>query len=435
MNGLALILAISITGQAQWGSPASGQFGRQVQGGFLAKLIARSTINRGFDEGQITSTGIPNCRATATVEVRSFSGNTTGYGSGAVVASNQGRALILTAKHIYADMGDRALVIDCNGVSCEGIVVARSDLYDLAAIEAPLPAAVRSRLVSRGLDPDGAHQTAIAASAPSVVQMLGYGPGNHQIVGQDGDLVSGPGNLTGADGQITARSCYFYRMNPREGDSGGPAYSATGFAGVVSHQTAEGAHEGVVVGPEGVRDFLYRECQYKKRVRWLFPFWFSKDVQSGGQQMAANCPAPIDPGPVVINPPPPGGVGIPGPPGRDGAPGAQGPPGPPGASPDINAIVIAVVNALKADPSIAGKPGPVGPAGAQGLPGPSVPGPAGAQGPPGVPGKDGNPADISKMGITFVTPNPDGTTSSQFVPLGGSIGFKIPTPVPPVPGR
>ncbi len=384
------------------------------------------------------------------VRIRTFdTDGATGYGSGTILASNErGEELVLTARHVVRD-AKRAWVQYGN----QNYPVKRihqSSRADLAAVETDLPGTFADVPVSRQVTV-GSH-------------LWGYGQsgGLHQhamrfVAGQPGWNEYTPGG--------------------NEGDSGAGVWNASGqLTGVFVAKDTRNSNAVVVSSAELCQFVGNPNAASGDKRTWIFPFFWKRVTWGGGSGVSSNaCPPgyscqPITASPpVIVNPPivamppvdtsPPHagvtvvapGVGVhvgtpvptvppgteppnPGPAtagsnGKDGLNGKDGAPGKDAPPVDIKAIVAEIIAEIKADPSLVGKPGPPGSPGPVGAPGPA--------GKDGAPGKDATPVDLSRMGITFVTPNLDGTTSSQFVPLGGTIGLKIPqpnvTPVPPQP--
>ena len=81
----------------------------------------------------------PICRD-YTVEIISLAPSERGYGSGTVIATNQNRAYVLTAKHVFRGKGLRAQVTDWQGATQPGNLLALSGPYDLALVETAIPA-------------------------------------------------------------------------------------------------------------------------------------------------------------------------------------------------------------------------------------------------------------------------------------------------------
>jgi hypothetical protein len=400
---------------------------------------------------QIRQTSFDASKRLLSVELRNHHGQFISHGSGTIVSTNHNRAMVLTVRHAFDEGTNYIEIIDDRGTRRPGTLLAIGGRYDIAAVETDIPPDLGRAMQAAGQNLETFHKVRFSESAPPAVIMSGYGEGRHQLMAQEGRLIGGPHQITGGSGPDVCN--YSYAFSPREGDSGGGAWGG-GYVGPVTH-VAAGGGEGYVVGPEAVKDFVVRECQYRKRVRWLFPFWFSKDVEQGaGTSSSGTAIFPIQPaGGVSVTAPgvgvqvgePPSGAATVGPAGPQGP---AGPAGAPGVSPDPNAIAQAVIKAVLAEiqtnpayKGAQGTPGTPGPAGAQGIPG--------ATGATGATGAPGPAASTSGLGITFVTPNVDGTTSSQFIPIGpegaanSSIGLKIPTapskstatPKPPIPGN
>jgi hypothetical protein len=211
-----------------------------------------------IDDGPITPTALSDSRKWLSVDITTHHDNIVGHGSGTIIGTNQGIARILTAKHLFSRGEKTAEIRDYGGVMHTGNVVAISASSDLAVIETEMPSGVKDRLSSRGLDPAGRFQIRTDQTAPAQIQIAGYGQGVHKLIGQSGRRVSGPVQLKGRHG--TYDDCYVYAVNPREGDSGGGAFSATGFVGVVTHQSSDTPHRGIIAGPESVREFVETQC-------------------------------------------------------------------------------------------------------------------------------------------------------------------------------
>ena len=303
-------------------------------------------------------------------------------GTGTVLASNErGSELILTAKHVtQAENGQRSNrgEVAYRGKSYPITAWHRSTRADLAAVEADLPGTFADMPITTGPD--------------QTQTVWGYG--------QSGNLHQHSMRL------VKPREGWNeYTPGGNEGDSGAGVFTPDGALSGVFVAKAVQNSNAVVVSNYELQRFLNCQTSGSKRVV-IFPFFWKRVDWNGGAARGGSacgpngCPTPSQP--VVASPPdtpiaqqPSGGVTVqaPGVGVQVGATGAQGPPGPAGkdgASPDINAIVTAVVTALKNDPSMVGKQGPAGPAG-----------------PPGTPA----PASAASQPIPFMyrEKNPDGT--------------------------
>ncbi len=244
--------------------------------------------------------------------------------------------------------------------------------------------------------------------------------------GQTGQLHAHHGVRVGSaipDGDSTPD--HEYSFGAEHGDSGGGVIDQDGkFAGVL-WGTSGGTS--MVVSTAKVRRFL--QCD-ERRGFALTPIGiFCWRRQDSSSRVIVRPPI-VDVRPDPIEPLPPGGgvsvqvgpvgpQGPPGPAGKDGEAGLDGKPGPPGppgkdntadiaklieaqkANADQIAILIQEVNVIKARPAT--DLGPI------------------------LTRLTAIESTLGK-GITFVTPNLDGSNSTQTVLLGGTIGMKIPTP-------
>jgi hypothetical protein len=204
------------------------------------------------------TTELSESRKVLSVDVRTETGASRGYGSGTVIATQGDRAYILTARHLFRPIDSKREIVDYSGQHYPAKVLAVSETSDLALMETETPSAARARLQARGLDPAKSFALSFADKAPDRIQIAGYGEGRHQLAAQTGEKISGPHKLTTKN--RTLEDCYLYSVQPRDGDSGGGAFSAEGFAGVVTHRADDGTAEGVVIGPDGIRKFLETQC-------------------------------------------------------------------------------------------------------------------------------------------------------------------------------
>jgi hypothetical protein len=206
----------------------------------------------------VGQTDLSESRRVLSVDVRTESGQSRGYGSGTVIATRGDRALVLTARHLFRPTDTKREIVDYDGQHYPARVLGVSESCDLALTETTTPRAIRSRLVARGLDAARSHVITFAQHPADVVQIAGYGEGKHQLAAQTGRKLRGP--LTLQTRNRTLQDCYLYAVEPRDGDSGAGAFSAAGFAGVVTHRSDSNEREGVIVGPTGVKKFLEAQC-------------------------------------------------------------------------------------------------------------------------------------------------------------------------------
>jgi hypothetical protein len=216
---------------------------------FIAVLIVAAS------HGQ---TELSESRRVLSVDVRTENTASRGYGSGTIIATQGDRAFVLTARHLFRPTDTRREIVDYGGKHYAAKVVAVSETNDLALMESELPLAARARLQARGLDPARSFALTLAPKASDRIQIAGYGEGRHQLAAQTGDKISGPHTLTTRNRTLT--DCYLYRVQPRDGDSGGGAFSSDGFAGVVTHRPGDSDRVGVIAGPDGIRQFLEMQC-------------------------------------------------------------------------------------------------------------------------------------------------------------------------------
>jgi hypothetical protein len=158
-------------------------------------------------------------------------------GSGVLVAVSGSHGLVVTNWHVVRSVRDSVTVHWPDGNRGAGRVLKTDQLYDLAAVLVPRPAA---------------EPVTIAAQAPRVGDRLtiaGYGGRPYVYREESGALTE---YLTpGRGGAAELIEC---RATARKGDSGGPIFNADGqLAGVLF-----GANQGETVGPcsTRVRTFL-----------------------------------------------------------------------------------------------------------------------------------------------------------------------------------
>ena len=348
------------------------------------------------------------------VRIRTSEGSMTGYGSGTILASNEaGQELVLTAKHVTKDA--RRAWVQYRGQDYPVRKIHQSTRADLAAVEVDLPGKFADVPVSQS-------------------------PGRHSLLwgyGQSGGLHQHSMSFMGDH-----PGWQEYTPGGNEGDSGSGVWDEAGdLTGVFVAKDVSNRNAVVVSSYELCQFLGGRTAGSGSRRVVIFPFFWSRTTWNNGAG-SSTCPPgqtcqPLEPisQPITVNPvnpPSQGGVTVTAPGvgvqvGPVGTTGPAGPVGPPGASPDPNAIAQAVITAvlkeIQGNPAYKGTPGTPGPTG-----------PAGAVGATGPAGPAGTIPNLANLGITFTTPNVDGTTSSQFVPIGppggpgqpATIGFKLP---------
>ncbi len=392
-----LILALAMVGQPQWGAASSGQFGREVQR--ISYSPSQPTSAKEWSE-------------IACEVITDEPDGTHGMGSGTVLRSNEhGEELVLTAKHVVNHQ-KTPVSVRWKGQRYPARFIAASDIGDVAAIRVNLPGTVKA--------------LELATHAPERATVVGYGRSRrlHQhairYIGQvygDHDDVYGPGG--------------------NEGDSGAGVFTPSGqLCGVfVAYETR--THNSIAVSARTICQFLAPAEQVQAQARGtsgrtsmvVFPFFWFRKQWNGGAGDICQQPAPIRPvqpvqpmqPPEPIDPPFGEGAATAGPPGPQGPPGPAGPPGQPGApGKDNTADIAALVAAQKENADqiqiLIGEVTQL----------------------KNRPAVDLTPLqnDITAIkaqlakGITFVTPNLDGTSSQQTVLLGGTIGMKIPQSAP-----
>lgn len=290
------------------------------------------------------------------VRIASRRGDTTKWGSGALVDWRDGTALVLTCAHIL-QAGFEPSVIFGDRSQLPVQVLAADALHDCALLTVRVG---KCRVIP------------LADSPPQAgsVYWAGWGQG---VYGQTG------GPVLGIDGDWL-----YVRGEPRNGDSGGPIYSAQGQLVAILNKGSQTDNEPwESSGP------------HVAWIRGFIALHWDKTSSDG------VFTPPIDEAPLPL------------------------PAGKPRENPDLGQReLIAEVAALrKAVAALTLKAGPPGP-----------PGPDGPAGPPGCPGKDADPAAVAELRaavavlqnrvdqpITFRTRRPDGTIiESSEVHLGQS---------------
>ena len=361
-----------------------------------------------------------------------------GHGSGTILASNdRGQELVLTARHVTKDA--KWIQVQYRGKRYPVTRIHESHRADLAAVEVNLPGTF--------------YDTPISQSPGRQATVWGYG----QTGGLHSHAMSWLGGLQGEDQ---------YTPGGNEGDSGAGVWNTSGeLSGVFVAKRSDNSNA-ICVPPVQLCQFLgARQAGSGTRRVVIFPFFWARTTWNNGSGNSGVCPpgqtcqpigaTPIEPpsgvtvqapgvgvqvGPTATTPPSAASQG------PQGPAGPAGPQGPAGPTPDLSAITNQI-NTITAN---LGKLATA----VQALQSqPVPPGPAGPQGPQGPPGPAGATPSLSNLGITFVTPNADGSSSTQFVPIGpqgaqaSMIGLKIPqaaaatpapattTPAPPTPGN
>lgn len=206
----------------------------------------------------------------------------------------------------------------------------------------------------------------LADDQPAEAVMVGYASGRRRAQAWLGRVVG--------RGRSSSGESVIYSFPPEEGDSGGGVFDREGrLAGVLWGKDPQ-AHTGVVVSLAEVRNFLGDS----RLARWFSPGAGVKIKAKRGASVSIDAPGQ-SPAPTPASPPE---IPHEAPPGPVGPAGPQGPVGPAGPAADLSGLE-ARIKALES---------------------------------------------AVKQPINFVTVNPDGTRVSKPVPLGGSIGIKIPQP-------
>jgi hypothetical protein len=232
-------------------------------------------------------------------------------GSGTLISKDERSAVVLTCWHLFSDsQGPIVVRFPNDPTQYQGRLAGTDRGGDLAAVI---------------IAPPKAAPVPLSAAEPAHLERLASGG----FGGPENQLAFNRGQVTARiDRGDNTQSGFALQGAARQGDSGGPVFNAAGeLVGVAS------GSDGRVVTACGIERAKVRLTQ------WGCPGGQCGNGGGGGQMVQVYPyqqppPRPVQP----TSTPGPAGA-----PGKQGPEGKQGPQGPPGKSPDIDAIVAAVI--------------------------------------------------------------------------------------------
>ncbi len=195
-------------------------------------LLVTCLLLPGIASGQ--SVCGPWCQAI--VKVVSTRGQLQKHGSGTLVDVGDGPGLVVTAAHVLGS-GFDPMVIFSSGARCKATILATDALHDCALLTIQVPRGVQGMPLAKTYPRQGERLTWAGYGGQQ-----GFATGMATVAGYE------PGDWLSSRGRV------------RNGDSGGPLYTAAGLVGIVCELGGGPGEPWVIEGPQclWIRRFIER---------------------------------------------------------------------------------------------------------------------------------------------------------------------------------